>query len=175
MFKWIKRKTDVTPKPSIPSSGYDPAGDDPLVSKIFYAATVIDVLPDQDRSEMTYIGEVAYGILRLANQNETITGRSDRLEYLDGVFLLCTCDLLCHHMRISFELTGASALCHLYSIEDIRLKASEAIDNYNLIIKSNSTIPPTITTWVKRWIEMPVTQNGETLKQVYSLLLRELS
>jgi hypothetical protein len=172
MWKWLKSKSVVDAAGEQSDKEYDRSAGDPLVPKIYFSASTIDVYPHHHKSEAELVAAAAVSLVKLIHKGEgNILSKADA-ELVDGVFILCICNVICAHMRLPVEPVVGVAAVNLFGKRGFDL-LPDWIATYNEMITGGSSAPPAIFGSVRAWIEAPGSVSLGRIRDLYFVLVRQ--
>jgi hypothetical protein len=170
MMKWFKGRTDKDTKGS--NMPYDPRQDDPLVPKIFLASMqFLDVLPDQQQSEVEFVSRVTTSLLsKVKSKSKYVSADSDVVDFVDGIFILCICNIVCHHFSLVLELPATKSLAERFAMTNSGV-IPEVIEHYNYMLAQNDDVPKMIFSTVRNFFDQPSSSSLTLMTNLHAELV----
>lgn len=173
MWRWIK--STLAGKTEVPRAEalYDPAKDDPLVQRIFFAAYLLDLVPDPSKSETDFVANLSLALLRRLKQDQDILRDREIVDFIDGLFLLCICNVYSSHMNISFEKASMKALVSRFP-NGMPDTIPEILGNYNEMMRTEDDTTRMIFSTLLKWTNNPGTTELDKFRELYTLMLSHM-
>jgi hypothetical protein len=120
---------------------------------------------------------MAIALLALTKKNLEIKREKSDVDFVDGLFLMCVCNVISHHMGLSLEKTSMPTLIKRFAIrfdQSESIMMADVIHNYNEMIAREEDGLRMIFATTRRWLINPNKETLDELREVYSLILRHL-
>jgi hypothetical protein len=178
MWKWPSRMSLGATPPSRHAAQFEAKFDDRVVPRIHAAAFwLLDTPLRIEDGENSPVAEMALSLLSHAKSPIDDLASDEAEDHVDASFILCICNVLTSHLRISFEnaanfalirhLSGAGIPAHP---ERTGRKIGEVTAFYNFLIEKKPDIPKMVFAALRKFLKEPNAANRENFSELYQLI-----